>query len=105
MARMRAVLLALALLAGTARAAIAPPPEARAAKDRGDALRDAGDATGAIASYRAALAIAPAYAEAAAAAGGVQYAQRAYADAAARVFSHGSKCSSTNAGLGSTVFR
>ncbi|HSM93780.1 MAG TPA: tetratricopeptide repeat protein, partial [Anaeromyxobacteraceae bacterium] len=60
---MRALALAL-LVAATPALAAAPSPEASTRKAQGDARRDAGDNTGALAAYREALQASPDYVEA-----------------------------------------
>ncbi len=80
---MRALFLAgLLLAASAARAApAAAPPEAKAHKEIGDQRRKAGDAAGALESYRTALEKFGGYAEAYEAVGEVQYGQKKFAEA------------------------
>jgi tetratricopeptide (TPR) repeat protein len=61
---MRALALVAALLAAGPALAAAPSPEAVSRKDQGDARREAGDNTGALAAYREALQLSPDYIEA-----------------------------------------
>lgn len=80
---MRALVLVGLLLATPVAVAApaAPPPDARAHKEIGDQRRKAGDAEGALESYRTALKRFGAYAEAYEAVGEVQYGQRRYPEA------------------------